>query len=765
VLDLLLRLPTRRPKATLAALAALAVLGGAAVAWRGVRLELGVEQFVRQDDPLFQRTDALNARFGRDDNTVFVFATRAGWFTPEGAALALDLQEALAASELVDDVVGVGTASLIRDRGPDVYVGPVLTRARLASLSPDDLAAVGQHLQREPLYAGRLLSADGTTLAFAVRIDDAHYGGRHHARAVAHVEQALSAFAGQAQFLVSGGPPTQLAYARFLAQDARVFVLATAVLLALALFVTFRSLQGVALPLAAIGLALHFTFVFLSLSGAAINLLSAAIPVLVLIVGVSDAIHLLTRYGEELADGHPKAEALERSVRVTAHACLLTSITTSAGFFVLPATGIPMLADMGLVTGAGVVIAYLVSLSLIPALASLLPAPAPLPAAGDGAALGRLGEWVMDRPWRVTGGLLLAVGLLVGLGAPGLQVESRVVDDLPADHPVVETRAAIDRLMGGNYPLAFFVHPAPGADGAPASPTGDPDLLARVAAFRARLVAEASRQEAPVLSHALSAADLFDLGARSLGGDGLPSTVEGLAQVELLLGEEPLEDLVDREEGSLRLPLRVYDRGTQATFAFLERAERAFAETVGERGRLEVTGFTYLAHRTHREIVWSSMTSFTLDFLIVAALVALLFRSLRLTALALIPNVFPLVGTVAFMGLAGIDLRISSAIVFSVVFGIAVDDTVHFLARYHEERQGGLAPRAAARRTIRTTGRAMLFMAFVLACGFGVLLLSAFTPNQVLGLLMAVTVVCGVVGDLALLPALLVLGEPDEAAP
>ncbi|MGE0707478.1 MAG: RND family transporter [Planctomycetota bacterium] len=754
----ILRLPTRRPRATLALLALLVALGAAGVALRGVRMELGVEQFVAHDDPLFQRTETLGQRFGRDDNTVFVFATRAAWFTPEGARLALDLSDALARSELVKEVLGPATATLIRDRGRDVYVGPILTLERLATLTPADLLAIEAHLRREPAYAGRVISPDGKTLAFAVRIDDAHYGGRHHRAVVGHVEQALAAFAGQATFLVTGGPPTQLAYQRFLAADTTAFVLLTSAILAAALAITFRSVQGVVLPLAAVGLSLVFTAMFLSLSGCAVNLLSSAIPVLVLVTGISDAIHLLTRYAEELAGGLDRHAALERAVTVTAHACLLTSITTSVGFFVLPATGIPMLADMGLVTGAGVVIAYLVSLSLIPALAALMPPPRPLPPAADSALLGRLGEWVMDRPKRVSGALVAVLALLVCLGGPRLRVESRVVDDLPPDHPVVQTRAAVEERMGGNYPLTLLIHPTPPVG----DPTADPDLLARVARFEA-LLQEQPPEEPPYLSHAVSAADLLSLGARSLGGTGLPTTVNGLEQVKLLLGAEPLDPLVDRVEGSLRVPLRVYDRGTQATFAFLARAQAAFDQTVGERGRLEVSGFTYLAHRTHREIVWSSMTSFTLDFLIVAALVAFLFRSLRLTLLALAPNLFPLVCTVAFMGLAGIDLRISSAIVFSVVFGIAVDDTVHFLARFHEERAAADGPRQATRRTLRTTGRAMLFMAFVLATGFGVLMFSAFTPNRVLGLLMAVTVASGIVGDLVLLPALLVLGDRREA--
>jgi predicted RND superfamily exporter protein len=231
-----------------------------------------------------------------------------------------------------------------------------------------------------------------------------------------------------------------------------------------------------------------------------------------------------------------------------------------------------------------------------------------------------------------------------------------------------------------------------------------------------------------------------------------------VAQVALLLGEAT-KRVWDADRTRLLVEARVVDCGTQATFDLVERAREAFARTVGDRARLEVSGFTYLAQRVHRDVVTSSLLGFGLDFALVGALVLVLLRSARLALLAAVPNLLPLLGTLAFMGLAGVELRLSSALVFCVVFGIAVDDTLHFLARYDEERRRGLAPRAAAERAIATAGRAMLFLSFVLSAGFALLLLSTVTPNRVLGLLMAVTAVSGVLADLVLLPALLVLGD------
>jgi predicted RND superfamily exporter protein len=759
VLEAMLRLPIERPRATLALLALAAALAGLAHV-RGAKADFGLEQLMPEDDPEFERYHALSARLGRDDAVAYVFvddpALLAG---PAGASRAIALSDALAASPFVEEVAGLATTSLLEGTDDALRLGPILERTRLADL---DYPRLRERLRTDPLYAGRVLSTDGRTAAFAVRIDDAFAGEEHRAAVVAHVDSALAASVGPGTtVLVTGNPHVREGYLRRLRRDAAVFTGVVSLLLALALFAAFRSLLGVVLPLSAVLLALHFTGAFLVLSGRSLNLLSSSIPVMVLIVGVSDAIHLLTRYREELAAALPRREALERAVFATARACLLTSITTASGFFLLPSTGIPMLGDTGIVVGVGVVLAYVVTLTLLPALAMLLPPPAPLAPAGPDALLGRLAGVVMARPRAV---VLVGFALLVGaalLGLPRLRVESRLLDDLPPDDPILRTRAAVEARMGGNFPLAFVVHPTPGGPGS----AEQPELLAAVGSFQRALALE----NQGLLTRTLSPVDHLAAGWRELRGEpaglgALPPTREAVAQVALLM-DDALRRTWDPERTFLVVEARLFDRGTHATFDFLDRARRAFARTVEPRARLEVQGITYLAHRVHRDVVASSLTGFGLDFALVAVLVLVLFRSWRLAALALVPNLLPLVGTLAFMGLAGIELRLSSALVFCVVFGVAVDDTVHFLARYREERARGLGPREAAARTIATTGRAMLFLSFVLTAGFGLLLLSAFTPNRLLGLLMAVTVAFGLLGDLVLLPALLVLGDREPGGP
>mgnify|MGYP001349783820 CR=1 FL=1 len=759
----LLLLPSRRPLATLTLLLLLALGSGAALS-RGLVADFGLDGLRPAGDPEFARYRDLSALFGRDDNTAFVFVDDPRLLGPR-ARDALAISDALADSPLVAEVTGPATVTVVEERDGRVRIGPLLDRTRLDEV---DWPALRARLTGDPAYAGRVVSPDGRTLAWAVRVRDDRAGDAWRPAVVAHVDGVVARFAAPGRsFFVTGSPHTRSGYLAALRRDATLFTGACALLLGLSLGLFFRSWQGVVYPLAAVLLALLYTGGVQALSGRPIGLLSAAVPVMVLIVGISDAIHLLQRWGEELAVS--PAGALERAVVATARACLLTSLITSAGFFLLPTTGIPLLGDLGLVVGAGVLLCYLVTLSLLPALGALF-APPPARPLGE-AVLGRLGGALLARRRPLAALALAAILGLGALGAPRLRVESRVVDDLPPDHPLLQTRAAVEARMGGNFPLWFLVHPrrAPSAEGTSAEGTSaeaagaaeDPALLAAVASFQAALQA-GEDPAAPTLARTLSAADVLGSMWRALGGEGpLPPTRAAVAQLLLVCGEEPLRGLWDPGRRFLRVEARLHDRGTAATFALVERAEAAFAASLGDRARLEVQGFTYLAQRVHREVVSGCLTGFGLDFALVAAMIGLLFRSLRMGLLALLPNLLPLVGTLGFMGLAGVELRISSGLVFCVVFGIAVDDTVHFLARYQEERAAGHPPPLAVSRTLASAGRAMLCMSGVLAAGFGVLLLSQLSPNRALGLLLPVTVGLGLVSDLVLLPALLLAWDRD----
>lgn len=742
-------LPLRFPRTTLAVVALLAALCLPSLG--GLRSDFGLEQLLPRADPEVIRYRELATERGRDDNSVYLFVTRDDLFTPKGLYFVVALAQELAASPLVEEVQSLASVPLASASETGLDVAAPFDPERVARI---DFEGLKRRLLAERVFARRLLSEDGRTTVLAVRVRDAFYGDAHRKAVVAHVDEVLEVFGGSGiEILVTGNAPTRDRYVEFIRRDTRLFLPAAGALLLVALLVLFRRPSWPILAVLALGTSLVFTLAFMRLTDRPVTLLTSAIPVLVLLVGLSDTIHLLTRYQEELAGAPGREQALERATASTARACLLSTVTTAVGFFVLPVTGIPMLADFGIVVGVGVLVAYVVSLTLIPAALALLPVPRVAPGApADSRRLAQLCEWIVYHRRLVRACAAVAIVGLGGVGVSRVRVETRILDDLPPGHPLLVTRAAAEERLGGNLPMTFVVHPPPHSAGGGSAE--DPGLLRAVLRFQDEL---AQPDTTGVLSSSLSAADFIGMAWRASGGAGaVPERAQDVKRMRDTVGEETLRRFFERGSQALLIDVRVYDRGTAATRRFLEHARSCFERTVGARGRLEVQGFAYLAQRVHGSVVWNSMTSFLLDFAIVSVLVLLASRSWRLCRLAIAANLAPLVLTVAFMGLAGIELRISTSIVFAIVYGIAIDDTVHFLARFQEERAAGLTEREAAIRSMATTGRAMLFLGLVLATGFSILTFSQFQPNRVLGMLMAVTVVTGLVGDLVLLPALLV---------
>ena len=455
-------LPLRFPRTTVAVVILLA--GACLPSLRGLRSDFGLEQLLPRHDPEVVRYRELASERGRDDNSVYVFVTRDDLFTPKGLYFVVALARELAASPLVEEVQSLASVPLASAGATGVDMAAPFDPEAVARMDFDGLK---RRLLAERAFARRLVSEDGRTTVLAVRVRDEFYGDAYRKAVVGHVEGVLEVFEGSGiQILVTGNAPTRDRYVEFIRRDTRLFLPAAGALLLVTLLALFRQATWPLLATLALGSSLVFTLAFMRLTDRPVTLLTSAIPVLVLLVGLSDTIHLLTRYQEELTATPERGDALARATGATARACLLSSVTTAVGFFVLTATGIPMLADFGVVVGVGILVAYAVSLTLVPAGLRLLPRPRVAPgAASHSQRLARLCAWIIDHRRLVRG---VSLATLVGLGVVGalrLRVETRVLDDLPPGHPLLETRATAEKRLGGNLPMTLVVHPPSGGTG------------------------------------------------------------------------------------------------------------------------------------------------------------------------------------------------------------------------------------------------------------------------------------------------------------
>lgn len=738
----LLILPAQRPRAAIALVAAITIVLGAFALRVQTRYE--IEGFFPEGTPERVGYERATELFGRDD--------RAGVLVVESPQAldvrALRILDALTQRlEQRDDLERVvsPTNALIPVRRKDGNV----TLERALPKGPRAAFETGRVEQlfatfAEPPYAGALMSRDRrlAVVGALLREDRLAFGARAKLLADLEREAKLLELEGF-DARVAGYPLQRVRLARLAAAESRRFLPAALLVILLITAVSFRSARAVALPAIVALLAAIWTTGIMGLSGVFPNIFGPAVYVMIVVVGVADAVHLLARRGELLAEGLTTDEALLRSLKEVGPPCFWASLTTALAFASLVFTEIPMIADMGLQVAVGVLCAFVATVLVYPLIwlgagAGMAPTKA-----SSARRLTRLSLWLEGIASRRPGAVVMAFALVLlvsGASATRVRVNSPLLSDLDEAHPIRVTNRLLEERLSGVIPIDLLIEPPRGARIKAYSGA----QLKRIDRLTVRLRA------LPEVLWATSAADpLRRMGA--LLRDVPEQEVTGLLPTALLLANEQVKGWVHEGTDVQRIRLRIRDLDTDAAFALFGRIARAYEEELGRPAEGQITGQGFLAQVANRAMVRQFRTGFGVALLGVTLVLLLAFRDPVLAFVSLLPNLFPVVAVAGVMGAVGVDLRYTSALVLSVVFGLAVDDTIHVLAQLRRN-QGASDP---IRATCKIAGPGLVLTSVLLACGFGVLLASEFLPLRVMGGLLALTAVLALASDLLLLPALL----------
>lgn len=616
-----------------------------------------------------------------------------------------------------------------------------------------------------PLH-GRLLSRDHTLAALSLSLDARVSDAPAMRRAVGEIDALIASRPPPpgVKVAVGGLPHLFQSIVDKVERDNQQLIPWTLVVCIALLFAASRWLPGTFLPLLVVGSSAVITLGAMGLCGEPMNVINNLIPLLLIIIGISDSIHLIGRYREELDRISDRSAALVRTARALASACFLTSLTTAVGLCSLVVSRTGMLQHFGLFAAAGVMVAYAATIIGLPAAMAYFRPPAALRRAPrrnavDALLIG-LTKRVVRRPWRVLAGAAVALGVLLGF-ALGVRVDSRLLDEFERDDEAFVVTRLLERKLDGIRPLEVLLTAPPGLR------FDEPSLLAAVDRVQRWL-----REQPGVLS-TLAATDLLaQTWARvSDGAETTPfSSARQVGALYRLLEEarpNPLRTLLADRRRIARIQVRLSDIGAQQSLQLIDALRQRLAEALGAQGvGIAFTGEGYSGSVGLDAVVRDLSGSLATAVALIFVLLGLVFRSARWGWLSLPSNLLPLVGTLAWMAARGIALNAATAIIFSVSFGLAVDGSIHLIARYREEANLGLGRSVALMRAVRGAGKAIVVSGAALACGFSVLLMSSFVPVRHFGELIAVTVATCVVSTLVVQPALLRVAAPraNEAA-
>lgn len=729
--------------------AILLAVGLSATTFRDLDIDMSFRPLFAADDEAAAATRALEAEFGQASGAyVGIVVERPDILTPAFLRELGRLGAALDSLEHVVEVLSLARAPVIDWTGGSPRGVPSLDPELLRSGDDAALRSAITELADAPGARGVLLSHDLRRTLILARLDLPLADLEARGRVIAEMRSLAAARLrpGSAPRLV-GVSVVEAAYAEIVLDSlARAFVLTTIAILGV-LWLLFRRAASVAVVMAGVALAVPVAVGVLARAGQEITIVNSMVPVMILIIGVADAVHMLDSFAGQVRLGLDRRAAVRVMFGEMARPCLLTTVTTAAGFLALRAADIAAIRDFGTNVAIGVVIVYFLNLVLVPTLLLVLPLhrSVPRPPSGQGR------RWKVHaarlatrRPGWIVSAALVPL-LAAALAIPRLRVEQRFNEEVPVGHPVRADQSLLEREFTG------FLGPEMSLRAIDGRSLLDANTLERIDAFSA-----AARRVDGVLS-VRSPSDLLPPGAAADQAVGLL----GLRS-DPLVGRQ-VRELVGSDGTTAVVSVRTADVGTSAAHELVSELERLADVHLGRGVAAAPAGQWWLAQRGMDSIVRDMMASFLTACLLVVPLLAFAVRVPRLVVIGAVTNAVPMIFALGFMAATGISLRIGTAMILAIALGIAIDDTIHLLARIREEPSLRTIPARAARSAICRVAGPITATTAALVLGFLSMASSELLALRDMGLVAAATLTVALLVDLYLLPALYVLSSPRAA--
>ncbi len=557
---------------------------------------------------------------------------------------------------------------------------------------------------------------------------------------------------------VAGRIFAQKTYIEILQKEFVLFLCIALVLITVFLWFTFRSRHGVVLPVIIIAASILFTLAIMYLCGRQIDLMITILPTMIFIAGMSDVVHFFSKYFEEIKNGTPKEKIVIKIRREVGLPTFITLLTTVVAFLSLLFSNIPPIQDFGLFTSLGITIAFILTYTLLPALLFFWSPPAGKKVDANSQpvtnAIRKTMIWVFGHQRLIM--LITAVLLLVSIaGIRQIRINNILLDDLSDKVKIKQDFNFFDQNYSGARPLEIFVE----VTSATAS-VWDYKILKQLE--KVENFIETTYDPGFLLSPVGIVKSMWqaETGERVIPGE---QEYEGLKKKILANKKNKFFLTVVSFNGrETRFSGKIADIGS-AQAQMLNQNLMIFLEknTDLQQLRFSITGAGHLIDRNNEYMVSNMLQGFAFSVLVIGLLTLLLHKSWRMVLVFIIPNVIPLVFIGGIMGFFNIELKAATSLIFSIAFGIATDDTIHFISRLRLERSAGKNMLYAFKRTYFETGKPILYTTFILVGGFMSLMTSSFQSTFYFGFLICITVILALLCDLFLLPVLLFCFYPS----
>ena len=717
-----------------------------------LRLDMSFRPLFASGADIAEPTEEFEHVFGQSSGAwIVAILENGGSSMPEFVRATARLSELARDIPRVTEVLSLTTLRVPQwNRGALSFVAPI-PEYLLDPAELEELEFQYEDLLDGTRFVGWLVSADGSRLLLAARLDlplddlDGRRGVVHEFEALLRAE-APSAI----NLHFSGVSVVELAYERQVLNDQLFATAITSLVLILLLYWTFGNVRSVLVCLTPVTLAIPATLGIMGWLGQPVTIINTVIPAIILVIGVADAVHMLTAWFEARNDGEDKSGATRSMLAATGKACFFTTVTTMGGFFALQSAKLVSVGNFGLSVAIGIFVAWVANQILLPWMLRRINAGNGLPAGrvnrlADNAITAALRYAIAKPRYILTAGLLFTVACCAMI--PSLDIDQRFNEELPDAHPITRAQQILERDFGGFLGPEISIRRADGAS------IIDDASMQQLGRFVNAL------RELPETQHVWSIRDVLPRDVPSAERAQALSAMRAAPAVT-----QRVRELINEEDNRLAVIVRIGDIGTQRAGEYHADIERLAGEIWGAEYRVEIVGQWWLAQHGMRLLLRDMLTSLATAMLIVLPLMWLALKELRLFAAAAVANLLPLVLPLAFMAASGITLRIGTAVVLAIALGIVVDNTLHIIIRMRAQLTAGGEQQEQVYRAMRGTGRAVIFTTLALVGGFLSMLSNQLMAIRDMGLVAAVTIIGAMLADLLFLPALYVVLSANSAS-
>jgi hypothetical protein len=703
------------------------------------------EQFFPQNDDDLEFYQAYRNKFENDNDYLLLAVSNANGELLDSSflAAALDLQLDIGKLDRVDTVI-----SILNLEKPIIGIFG-MRKVEVLDWSDSKTLVSQQEVLNQ--FRSELISKDGESLLLWIKNEqniskengDELYFKINQLTQESHLE--IKAVAGKIQ--------AQGDFVTLMQREFGLFFGCSILLMLVMLASIFRTWWGVFIPLVILVIGVVWAFGLILYLGKALDVMSVMQPTIFLIVGLSSLIHFFNHLIKKLRAGVPKTKAVRAVFKSLLVPVWLTILTTSLGFFSLYFTSIPALKEFGLTTGLGILVMFLAVILIAPGLLYLfrIGTTAENSKLKSPINLNSLFLWLLRKRRLIAFGFA-GLTLISGLVGSQVKINGFLLDSLPEDHPIQKSFSYFDSQFGGSNPLEIHLAVGPDAKNL---------LDLKVLQELNDLENEVGRlfNGGQIISPLTVVKSLNQ--AQNQGNArafSLPSRGQYIRMQRFL--EPAFRDaggkVLSKDLKTGRLSARSADFGT-----LIMTEKRAALKEFTDQNispeflQIRWTGTAFLIDKGHQSVTRQMAKGLGLAFVLVGIIAGFLFRSWRISFILLIPNLVPLVWMLGLMYLLGIEFKITTAILFTVAFGIVVDDSIHFMTRLRQELMTGKNLIYGLKRTFLETGEAIIQTSIILVAGFGLLIFSEFGITHFTGLLIAASLIFALLADLLLLPILL----------